>query len=208
MSGDVFSELSDQSLTALLEFYAEAEQSRTFGFEEDWQLSQFWYDDRTAEILAKECLQQCVDQKGVIGCICSPTVFIKLKETFCCDSVKFILFEFDRRFAKYGSEFVFYDCNGSLDELSNFQNTCDVVIADPPFLSKNCMRNIFQAIQLITRGKFIICTGVVLEEFILEHDNVHRCVFAPSHKNKLCNEFRCYANYVTSYLDSDVSENE
>lgn len=46
-------------------------------FQEDWQLSQFWYDDATAEALANELLKQA--NGGMIVCVSAPTVFMFLK---------------------------------------------------------------------------------------------------------------------------------
>jgi len=48
-------------LAALQEFYDEqktlASEEKTLKIDEDWQLSQFWYDDNTASVLAEEALR-------------------------------------------------------------------------------------------------------------------------------------------------------
>jgi len=46
-------------------------------FREDWQLSQFWYDDTTSEKLAREILNN-TDSNSVVCCISSPTAYVKL----------------------------------------------------------------------------------------------------------------------------------
>lgn len=94
--------LSAETFAALQQFYNE-EDSRekarldigqtdsskpvdynTLTFDEDWQLSQFWYDEATANALADICLG--VDQKGPgndqprIACLSCPTLFLALKK--------------------------------------------------------------------------------------------------------------------------------
>lgn len=46
-------------------------------FKEDWQLSQFWYDEETAKIMSEELLSRA--NGGMIACISAPTVFLYLK---------------------------------------------------------------------------------------------------------------------------------
>ena len=58
-----------------------AKQFNMDNFREDWQLSQFWYDLETRNRLAKEALDQTLDN-GIIGCLCSPSAFVALKVAF------------------------------------------------------------------------------------------------------------------------------
>jgi hypothetical protein len=46
-------------------------------FREDWQLSQFWYDEATSEKLAREILNNS-DANSIVCCISSPTAYVKL----------------------------------------------------------------------------------------------------------------------------------
>lgn len=46
-------------------------------FREDWQLSQFWYDENTSEQLAREVLEN-TDKDSLVCCISSPTAYVKL----------------------------------------------------------------------------------------------------------------------------------
>ena len=50
-------------------------------FDEDWQLSQFWYDEVTAKKLAEECFRLAGEDGGV-ACISSPTLYIAIKKHF------------------------------------------------------------------------------------------------------------------------------
>lgn len=46
-------------------------------FQEDWQLSQFWYDDDSAKTMGDELVAQA--KGGMIVCVSAPTVFLYLK---------------------------------------------------------------------------------------------------------------------------------
>jgi 16S rRNA G966 N2-methylase RsmD len=173
-------------------------------FDEDWQLSQFWYDDHTAEELARECVRLCQDDEEGrdtvkdkndkeedkkeqkmpkrIACISCPTLYIALKKLFPDSDVKsrfsqdkkrkkgfplnlFLfffsvsLFEFDKRFQKFGSDFVFYDYKSPLDIPRELYEQFDVVFADPPFLSEECLTKTAVTMKFLAKKKIILCTG-------------------------------------------------
>lgn len=88
-------QLSAAALAALGAFYQEREEAEkrfrelaaaaedafaagTKAIAEDWQLSQFWYDDATAETLARLALKHA-GSDGLILCISAPTAFAKIK---------------------------------------------------------------------------------------------------------------------------------
>lgn len=80
-------------------------------FTEDWNASQFWYDDETATLLAKQLLEGAANETA-IAVVSAPSVFIQLKNLLSSDSVSIkpevVLLEFDKRFSVF-KEFVFYD---------------------------------------------------------------------------------------------------
>ncbi len=137
------------------------------------QLSQFWYDDLTAQILAEEALKasECKKYVGVeylvipphtlfyrIACVSCPTLFEKLisiKPPQC----QVTLLEYDRRFEKYGSDFVFYDYNNPLELSDELHETFDLVVADPPFLSEECLTKTSETMKFLSKHKFLLCTG-------------------------------------------------
>ncbi|XP_078513204.1 EEF1A lysine methyltransferase 1 isoform X2 [Lissotriton helveticus] len=199
-------QLSSHALAALHEFYAEQQvknalstsqgsTKQSFGsVEEDWQLSQFWYSEETALKLAEEAIA-AAGKGGRIACLSAPSVFQKLKD-LNREDYSACLLEYDRRFSVYGDDFVFYDYNRPLDLPKNIgANSFDIVVADPPYLSNECLGKTAQTIKHLTKGKILLCTGAVMEEAAASILGVKMCQFIPQHTRHLANEFRCYANY-------------
>ncbi|XP_059540211.1 EEF1A lysine methyltransferase 1 [Myotis daubentonii] len=211
LEDDDVPQLSSHTLAALQEFYAEKKQCAYPGgddkynvgrIEENWQLSQFWYSQETALRLAKE-VTSAAGEGGRVACVSTPSVYQKLRELHREDLAVY-LFEYDRRFSIYGEEFIFYDYNNPLDFPVNIaHHSFDIVIADPPYLSEECLRKTSETIKYLTQGKILLCTGAVMEEEATKLLGVKMCKFIPKHTRTLANEFRCYVNY-DSQLDHDV----
>ena len=166
--------------------------------QEDWQLSQFWYSPETAETLAKEALA-AAGEGGSIACISCPTLYHRLREVKP-DHVKAVILEFDQRFSKYGEDFICYDYNTPLKLDSGYEHAFDVVFADPPFLSEECISKTVKTIKFLAKSKIIVCTGATMEEFLVNLLGLHKCKFTPKHEHNLANEFMCYANFETMFL--------
>ncbi|XP_053483511.1 EEF1A lysine methyltransferase 1 [Ictalurus furcatus] len=206
-------QLSAAALAALQEFYAEngagpsaLRDSYTVGaIKEDWRMSQFWYSDETATRLAEEAIQQAGKQ-GRIACISAPSVYQKLKqlESENVDGsrrVSAVLLEFDRRFAAYGDEFIFYDYNNPLCLPEDvLPQSFDIVVADPPYLSEECLSRVALTVKYLTKRKILLCTGAVMEEHAGKLMDVKICRYLPKHNHNLANEFRCYVNYESGLL--------
>ncbi|XP_057642616.1 EEF1A lysine methyltransferase 1 isoform X2 [Chionomys nivalis] len=203
-------QLSSHALAALQEFYAEQKQSTNPGggdkynvgvIEENW-LSQFWYSQDTALRLAQEAIA-AAGEGGRIACVSAPSVYQKLRELHG-EGISVYIFEYDKRFAIYGEEFVFYDYNNPLDLPTRIaEHSFDIVVADPPYLSEECLRKTSETIRYLTRGKVLLCTGAIMEEQAAQLLDVKMCKFIPEHSRNLANEFRCYANY-DSGLDCET----
>ncbi|KAG0003749.1 hypothetical protein BGZ65_001383 [Modicella reniformis] len=169
-------------------------------FREDWQLSQFWYDDATSEKLAREVLSN-TDANSIACCISSPTAYVKLMSMNPPNTNNLFLFEFDTRFDVYGRQFVHYDYSKPLEfRLSQeLKGSVDMIIVDPPFLSEECLTKTLQTVRFLLRkgGKVVLCTGLVMLK-IAKEDGLELTTFHPGHQNGLSNDFRCYVNYQSN----------
>ncbi|CAL1581655.1 unnamed protein product [Knipowitschia caucasica] len=207
-SEDEVPALSAHTLAALQEFYAESQalqSTETTGaitvgaVEEDWGLSQFWYSEDTARRLAQELVQQA-GPGGRVACVSAPSVYQALKQGVVEGSAALtvFLFEFDRRFASYGDDFIFYDYNLPLALPPHVcEGSFDVVLADPPYLSHECLSKVAQTVRYLTTGKVLLCTGAVMKSAAKELLNLDMCSFRPQHHRNLSNDFCCYSNYTS-----------
>ena len=95
-------QLSAETFSALQEFYKEQEQKEITVKElnsvldnegdikgikplpEDWQLSQFWYDEETAFDLAKEVVRaaELIGDSASVACVSCPTLYCAIKKHF------------------------------------------------------------------------------------------------------------------------------
>lgn len=93
----------------------------------------------------------------------------------------------------HAPDFIFYDYNypDKLPVLEKF----DLIVADPPFLSEECITKTSEAIKLLGKDKIIVCTGAVMNDKVEKLLGLKQCRFQPHHRNNLANEFSCYANF-------------
>uniref|UniRef100_A0A3P9M1Q5 EEF1A lysine methyltransferase 1 n=1 Tax=Oryzias latipes TaxID=8090 RepID=A0A3P9M1Q5_ORYLA len=205
--------LSAHTLAALQEFYEETGASPDHqaipsdpfsvgALEEDWRMSQFWYSDETATRLAEEVVREA-GEGGRIACVSAPSVYQKLKQGVVDGSerVTAVVLEFDRRFSTYREDYVFYDYNQPLSlPVSVEPRSFDIVLADPPYLSEECLSKVAETIKYLSKGKVLLCTGAIMENLAKELLDVKMCSFEPRHNRNLSNEFRCFVNYPSSLM--------
>lgn len=100
-----------------------------------------------------------------IACISAPSIYQKLKQLESdsgdeSQGVSAVLLEFDRRFDVYGDEFIFYDYNNPLCLPEDvLPQSFDIVIADPPYLSEECLSKVALTVKYLTKSKILLCTG-------------------------------------------------
>ncbi|KAF2214194.1 hypothetical protein CERZMDRAFT_90289 [Cercospora zeae-maydis SCOH1-5] len=180
-------------------------------FGEDWNASQFWYTDHTAEALARQLLKGATDSSA-IAVVSAPSVYVALRNIIAEDEKaprpQLCLLEYDRRFKVVGSDFEFYDFQHPLCISPALKGKFDRIICDPPFLSADCQTKTALTARYLAKTwsddesreglRFISCTGERMESTILRlyaKIGVKTTTFEPEHSKGLSNEFRCYANF-------------
>ncbi|XP_017048979.1 protein-lysine N-methyltransferase CG9154 [Drosophila ficusphila] len=181
-------------------------------FEEDWQLSQFWYSTKTKLILRDVVGKLLAEQKAgsaggfQIALLSCPSLYKDIRSIH--DKVH--IFEFDQRFEAYGADFVHYDLNcvgTNPDYLKAHHQKYDLVVADPPFLSEECIAKTCEIITRLQRHptecKLIFCSGEVVEPWLTARLPVLKCNFRPEHERNLGNEFVSYSNFnLDEYIEN------
>lgn len=75
-------------------------------------------------------------------------------------SIAVTLLEYDSRFEIFGEDFIEYDYKFPLDVPRNILRQFDLVIADPPFLSEECLTKTAVTMKFLTKKNIVLCTGM------------------------------------------------
>ena len=132
-----------------------------------------------------------------IGCIASPSAYVGLKKTLGDKQRDLFVFEFDKRFDVFQTDFVFYDFKEPLEFDKDLLKSFDFLIIDPPFLSQECWEKTSRTARALVKdnGKLLVCTGMVMKDLIKKELGCDVTDFEPKHQNGLSNEFGCFINY-------------
>ncbi|KAI0803433.1 putative N6-adenine methyltransferase-domain-containing protein [Xylaria sp. FL0064] len=183
-------------------------------FTEDWNESQFWYSDETADLLANQLLEG-TSEDSVIAVVSTPSVFVALRKIttaagYTGPKPKIFLLEHDYRFSVF-PEFVFYDFAQPFKLPAHLKGAVDSMICDPPFLSDDCQTKMALTLRWLAHTetsttitthnnihpRVLICTGERMEKLVnrlYKPLGVSTTTYEPVHSG-LKNEFRCYANF-------------
>lgn len=194
-------------------------------FAEDWQHSQFWYDDATAEAFAEELCEGATEVTN-IAIVSAPSVFVKIQEMKAAGLlpayISPYLLEYDQRFSVF-DRFVPYDFEQPLKLPADLKHKFDRVFLDPPFLSQDCQTKSALTVRWLLKSwssgvtnsggaanpRLIVTTGERVAELL---GRLYRGVgmratnFAVRHRKGLANEFLCYASFQSPrlrFLDPD-----
>ncbi|XP_072382521.1 EEF1A lysine methyltransferase 1 [Diabrotica undecimpunctata] len=195
-------QLSAETFAALQEFYREEEErehninllidQKDVTLKEDWQLSQFWYNQDTIDSLVKLTLKS-VGDNAKIALISCPSLYKTMKKVG--KGCEITLYEYDKRFSAYGADYLFYDYKSPLSIPRDKSDYYDIVLADPPFLSDECLTKTALTIRFLTKSKIVLCTGAVMEDLLKRLLDLRKTSFEPKHENNLANEFCCFTNF-------------
>lgn len=175
LSPEAMSQLSPETLAALMEFYEEKNKPKIEedGFEkidEDWELSQFWYTKETSDniiLLIGNYAKK--HKKENIALLCAPSLYrAYLRNKDKLEDLNFALFEFDKRFSIFGDSFNFYDLNKPLEIDTKHHKKFDIIVADPPFLNKETVQKVAESMRLLSKEESmkIFITGLQVQDAV------------------------------------------
>lgn len=176
-------------------------------FQEDWQLSQFWYNDDTAGFLAQTAIDHTTEDDIVVF-ISSPTAYVAYRNMVSEQERRqnAYVFEYDQRFAVFKSQFVLYNFNQPLEfaKAEELKHKVKFIVADPPFLNEDCLSQTLETVKRLAAEdgstKVVINTGAVMEKLANKLIGAKITNFHPAHRGGLSNEFRCYSTFEDDKL--------
>lgn len=109
------------------------------------------------------------------------------------------IFEYDERFAAFGDDFIQYDYSNAVEDdyLDEYSEYFDLIIADPPFLSEECIEKVSNLIKRFSKpnSKVIFCSGEVVQIYVEKFLNLKRNTYEPKHHRNLGNVFASFSNF-------------
>eukprot|EP00347_Sterkiella_histriomuscorum_P012287 403369166 len=167
---------------------------------ENADLNQYWYSKPTINFLASEC-----EQFGKkIAFLSTPSVYFSLKNKEIKANSK--CFDYDEKFGK-DPNFIFYDFNKPEDIPRELEKQFDMVVIDPPFITREVWEKYTEASKFLLAddGKILLSTIDENEAFILELLGAKRRQFRPSIPN-LVYQYSLYSNYDSEGLNNKNPE--
>ena len=158
---------------------------------DDFGMSQFWYTDECADSLAA-----AVRGRGRVAVVSCPTAHRALRRAGDGESV---LFEFDARCgAGLGDRFCRYDFNEDfrIKIPARFENAFDVVVLDPPYVSRDCLEAFWSFAAWLSRGAAakLVLTSVVNRPWLRADWGLALTDFELRFTSKLCTPLRAFTD--------------
>jgi len=161
-------------------------------------LNQYWYSAKTIAAINAEVSAQ----GGSCGFLSTPSLFFAAPPT---ERVHHAVFDLDEAFAAEealgGGRYYKYDYRHPELRPSALQHTFDVVVIDPPFITREVWELYAQAARWLLKdgGKVIATTVYENADLLAELLDVRRQVFLPSIPH-LVYQYSIYCNFPTTVL--------
>lgn len=165
-----------------------------------WQKSdfnQYWYSSHTIKALAQEVVGACEIDVGGAAFLSTPSIYFSLPANVRQRSKLFDLdekWQSDPGFEKYDYQFP--------DQIrADLHHSFEMVIIDPPFVTKEVWEKYAEAAQLLLQpgGKIIASTILENSPLMKEMLGLAPQLFLPSIPN-LVYQYRLFANFDTVHL--------
>jgi hypothetical protein len=163
---------------------------------ENSEFNQYWYSQHTIETLVQEVAVQGL---VTVACVSTPSIYFSLPPDL--KALAKVL-DYDRNFAK-DPNYVFYDFNTPLELPADLQGVFDVVVIDPPFITREVWTKYAETARyLLKAGGRLILSSIqenagLLEELL----GVSPVAFKPSIPH-LVYQYAFFTNYDPAVLGS------
>jgi 16S rRNA G966 N2-methylase RsmD len=167
-------------------------------YQEKENFNQYWFSENTIKALLEEIEILVRDNDLKIACVSTPSVYFSLPER---TRKMAKVFDIDTGFAR-DPGFVFFDFNALESVSQDFYSFFDLVVIDPPFITREVWEKYTRAIRLIGKdnAKIILSSisenAAMLEELL----RVRPCLFKPSIPH-LVYQYNFYTNYEAVVLN-------
>lgn len=162
--------------------------------------NQYWYSQRTIEALVTE-----IASLGPVSvaCVSTPSVYFSLPPDL--KAVSKVL-DYDRNFAR-DPNYVFYDFNSPLELPESLQAAFDVLVIDPPFITKEVWERYASTARWLLKedGKMILSSIQENEGMLAGLLGVSAVVFKPSIPH-LVYQYCFFTNYAPAVLSQPNPE--
>ncbi|GAA6009775.1 hypothetical protein JCM10207_004190 [Rhodosporidiobolus poonsookiae] len=170
-------------------------------FQEDWQMSQFWYSDDFASHFSRFVYSFCTPSTRIAFLSC-PTSYVAFQHQNPLKDAW--LFEYDSRFRLFaGDKFVHYDLEEPEKYPDELRGTVDIAIADPPFLNEVTNQYFATTLRSLLKpgGKLLLLTSTSVEARPRVYNSppigpLHETSFVVEHAGgRLQNDFRTWTSW-------------
>jgi EEF1A lysine methyltransferase 1 len=166
-------------------------------------LNQYWFSENTVSVLMSEVISLHAQGFCRIACISTPSIYFSLPEEIRKTAN---VFDIDTEFQK-DPGFVHYDFNAPESIPREFHRYFDVIIIDPPFITKEVWEKYTSTIVLMSNNNTKIILSSIAENSQMLQDllQVYPCAFQPSIPH-LVYQYNFYTNYRSDILSQINSE--
>ena len=147
-------------------------------YPEKENFNQYWFSENTIKGLISEIETLYTDPEYKVACISTPSIYYSLPETIRKNSK---VFDIDLSFQR-DPGFVYFDFNAPENIPQELCGFFDVVVIDPPFITREVWEKYARAIRIVGKGNARIILSSINENagMLQELLGVLPCRFKPS----------------------------
>lgn len=166
-------------------------------YPEKENFNQYWFSENTIKALISEIESMYTDPELKVACISTPSIYYSLPEPIRKNSK---VFDIDLSFQR-DPGFVHFDFNAPENLSPDLANFFDIVVIDPPFITREVWEKYTRAVRILAKSNARIILSSISENsgMLQELLQVVPCRFKPSIPH-LVYQYNFFTNFETSVL--------